>query len=114
MNSKFTCCVQRHTITCDKTIQVNSINKLSDAHATERIFQICSLLFHLPHLAMIFIYNNNNIIIITMARQPYMGLGLLFPRSLCVRDRPTDVTSEPSGSQSGDLGEKWPLNFAYY
>jgi hypothetical protein len=35
------------------------------------------------------------IIIITMARQPYMGLGLLFPRlrGLCafaaVRDRPT-------------------------
>jgi hypothetical protein len=24
------------------------------------------------------------IIIITMARQPYMGLGLLFPRSLCI------------------------------
>jgi hypothetical protein len=43
-------------------------------------------------------YNNNNNIynnIITMARQPYMGLGLLFPRlrGLCafaaVSDRPT-------------------------
>jgi hypothetical protein len=29
---------------------------------------------------------NNIITIITMARQPYMGLGLLFP---AVRDRPT-------------------------
>jgi hypothetical protein len=61
-----------------------------------------------------------------MARQPYMGLSLLFPRLLglvhlwqLVGDRPTgrafqlnpDVTA--SGRQSGDLGEKWALNFAY-
>jgi hypothetical protein len=59
-----------------------------------------------------------------MARQPSMGLGLLFPRLrglFCafeaVRDRLTgrdfQLDPEPSGSQSGDLGEKWPLNFAY-
>jgi hypothetical protein len=61
-----------------------------------------------------------------MARQPYMGLGLLFPRllGLCafaaVRDRLTarafqldhDVNARAIW-QSGDLGEKWPLNFAY-
>jgi hypothetical protein len=69
------------------------------------------------------IYNN----IITMARQPYLGLGLLFPRLLGLVHLWQWVTSllaalfdsilmwlpEPSGSQSGDLGEKWPLNFAY-
>jgi hypothetical protein len=44
----------------------------------------------------------NIIIIITMARQPYMGLGLLFPRlrGLCafaaVRDRPTAASKEHS------------------
>jgi hypothetical protein len=62
-----------------------------------------------------------------MARQPYMGLGLLFPRLRGQRICGSSETSrlaalfnsilmwmpEPSGSQSGDLGEKWPLNFAY-
>jgi hypothetical protein len=58
-----------------------------------------------------------------MARQPYMGLGLLFPRlqGLCefaaVRDRLTgrafrldpDVTAR---DRLPDLGEKWPLEFS--
>jgi hypothetical protein len=57
-----------------------------------------------------------------MAPQPYMGLGLLFPRlrGLCafaaVRDRLTGRAFQLDPdviSQSGDLGEKWPLNFAY-
>jgi hypothetical protein len=68
-----------------------------------------------------------NIIIITMARQPCMGLGLLFPRLLGLVHLWQWVTGplaalfysilmwlpEPSGKQSGELGEKWPLNFAY-
>jgi hypothetical protein len=65
--------------------------------------------------------------IITMARQPYMGLDLLFPRLHGLRICGSSETSrlaalfnsilmwlpKPSGRQSGDLGEKWPLNFAY-
>jgi hypothetical protein len=53
-----------------------------------------------------------------MARRPYMGLGLLFPRLLGLvhlwqfGDQQSNST-EPSGRQSGYLGEKWPLNFAY-
>jgi hypothetical protein len=57
----------------------------------------------------------------------YMGLGLLFPRLLGLVHLWQSVTSplaalfdsilmwlpDGSGSQSGDLGEKWPLNFAY-
>jgi hypothetical protein len=43
-----------------------------------------------------------------MARQPYMGLRLLFSE---VTDRAVQLIlmwpPEPSGSQSGDLGEKW-------
>jgi hypothetical protein len=64
----------------------------------------------------IYIYTH---IIITMGRQPYMGLGLLFPMLLGLVHLWQWVTSsilmwlpQPSGSQSGDLGEKWPLNFA--
>jgi hypothetical protein len=66
-----------------------------------------------------------NIIIITMAQQPYMGSGLLLPplsevtkscAFVAVGDWPTDRATilsilmcppEPSGRQSGDLGEKW-------
>jgi hypothetical protein len=61
-----------------------------------------------------------------MARQPYMGLDLLFPRLRGLRICGSSETSrlaalfnsilmrppEPSDRQSGDLGEKWPLNFA--
>jgi hypothetical protein len=68
-------------------------------------------------------YNNN----ITMAQQPYMGSGLLLPplfevTKSCafvgVGDWPTGRAAilsilmyppEPSGRQSGDLGEKWRL-----
>jgi hypothetical protein len=64
------------------------------------------------------------IIIITMAEQPYMGSGLLLPplsevnkscAFVAVRDWPTGRATilsilmcppEPSGRQSGDLGEK--------
>jgi hypothetical protein len=67
------------------------------------------------------------IIIITMAQQPYMGPGFLLPplseiTKLCafvaVGDWPTGRATvlsilmcppEPSGRQSGDLGEKWRL-----
>jgi hypothetical protein len=61
------------------------------------------------------------IIIITMAQQPYMGLGLLFPMLLSRVHSWQLVTGqlaallflmcppEPSGRQSGDLGEKFSL-----
>jgi hypothetical protein len=67
------------------------------------------------------------IIIITMAQQPHMGPGLLLPplsevtkscAFVAVGDWPTGRATilsilmylpEPSGRQSGDLGEKWRL-----
>jgi hypothetical protein len=63
------------------------------------------------------------IIIITMAQQPYMGLGLLFPRLRGLRIYGSSETSRLAALnpdvtaraiwQSGDLGEKWLLNCAY-
>jgi hypothetical protein len=61
-------------------------------------------------------------IIITMTQQPYMGSGLLFSEVtgscafVAVGDWSTGRAAvlsilwppEPSGRQSGDLGEKWP------
>jgi hypothetical protein len=67
-------------------------------------------------------WNSNDII--TMAQQPYMGSGLLLPQVtkscafVAVGDWPTGRATilsilmcplEPSGRQSGDLGEKWRL-----
>jgi hypothetical protein len=67
------------------------------------------------------------IIIITIAQQPYMGSGLLLPplsevtgscAFMAVGDWKTGravilsilmCPPEPSGRQSGDLGEKWRL-----
>jgi hypothetical protein len=72
---------------------------------------------------VILIYN----IIITMARLPSIGAWAssfrgyeVFVHFAAVRDRPTAALfnsilmwlPEPSGSQSGDLGEKWPLEFS--
>jgi hypothetical protein len=55
-----------------------------------------------------------HIIIITMAQQPYMGSGLLLPplsevTKSCAFVAVGDCPPEPSGRQSGDLGEKWRL-----
>jgi hypothetical protein len=58
------------------------------------------------------------IIIITMARQPYMGLGLLFPRlrglcAFCGSEGPAHCRAfqlDPDVSQ--ETGEKWPLEFS--
>jgi hypothetical protein len=64
-------------------------------------------------------------IIITMAQQPYMGSGLEVTKSLTGQLAALLFLSilmcppEPSGRQSGDLGEKWrqflfmPVRFFY-
>jgi hypothetical protein len=76
---------------------------------------------------LLFLYSDIIIIIITMAQQPYMGSGLLLPplsevtkscAFVAVGDWSTGRATvlsilmcppEPSGRQSGDLGEKWRL-----
>jgi hypothetical protein len=92
------------------------------------LWPILIILVHL-HVVISFVLsdNNNNNNIITMAEQPYMGSGLLLPpvskvtkscAFVAVGDWPTGRAGvlsilmcppEPSGRQSGDLGEKWRL-----
>jgi hypothetical protein len=101
-----TCCLQLHS----------SILKKDAAYSSGSIGK------SLPDTQIIII-----IIIITIAQQPYMGSGLLLPplsevtkscAFVAVGDWPTGRATilailmcppEPSGRQSGDLGEKWRL-----
>jgi hypothetical protein len=54
INSKFTCCVELHIIMCDKTVRADSIS--CKMCMLQYVYQMCSLLFCLPHLAPMFMY----------------------------------------------------------